>query len=51
MIEELRNLGPWVVGIDEAGRGPAIGPMVYGIAAFPVKEESNFKKYGINDSK
>lgn len=51
MITELRGLGPWIAGIDEAGRGPAIGPMVYGIAAFPKSEENNFKNYGINDSK
>ena len=31
---------PWEAGIDEAGRGPVIGPMVYGILAWPISLKS-----------
>lgn len=41
----------WEAGVDEAGRGPVIGPMVYGICAWPVKLRDEIAKIGIDDSK
>ncbi len=40
-----------VCGIDEAGRGPVIGPMVMAGAAFDEKGESKLRSLNIKDSK
>lgn len=37
--------------MDEAGRGPVLGPMVYGIAYCLSEYEESFKKKGFDDSK
>ena len=43
------------IGIDEAGRGPVLGPMVYACAFWPAEPEGLAKemkaKYGFADSK
>lgn len=40
-----------MMGIDEAGRGPVLGPMVYAAAFYPVEEEEIMKEKNFADSK
>lgn len=40
-----------ISGIDEAGRGPVLGPMVISIFSFEKEKESEILSYGVKDSK
>lgn len=41
----------WEIGIDEAGRGPVLGSMVYGACFWPVKLRKDLAAIGFTDSK
>lgn len=41
----------WLVGVDEAGRGPLAGPVSVGVIVAPLNFKPVFKKYAVKDSK
>ncbi|GAA5873631.1 hypothetical protein JCM3774_004996 [Rhodotorula dairenensis] len=43
--------GEWMLGVDEAGRGPALGPQVYGVAFCKLEYSDQLKQMGFADSK
>ena len=44
-------MGDMILGIDDAGRGPVIGPMILAGCLIDEETEKEFKKLGIKDSK
>ncbi len=44
-------MGKFVVGVDEAGRGPVIGPLVMCAFAIEKEREPELKELGVKDSK
>jgi ribonuclease H2 subunit A len=43
--------GPYILGVDEAGRGPVLGPLVYGIAYCPASWQEDLQQLGFAGKK
>ena len=41
----------WIIGVDEAGRGPVIGPLVVAALAIPPDDIEKLSKLQVKDSK
>jgi len=50
-IPDICKNEPCVLGVDEAGRGPVLGPMVYRICFCPISKNDDLKELGVDDSK
>lgn len=40
--------GPYILGVDEAGRGPVLGPLVYGVAYCPASFQESLDDMGFD---
>ncbi|EPQ54108.1 ribonuclease HII [Gloeophyllum trabeum ATCC 11539] len=43
--------GPYILGVDEAGRGPTLGPLVYGVAYCASSRKDDLEEMAFADSK
>lgn len=50
-VPQACKQSPCILGIDEAGRGPVLGPMTYAIAYYPQKSEEVLNTMKFADSK
>lgn len=50
-IEKSLSIDGLIVGTDEAGRGPWVGPVVAAAVCFPNLDTTDFLKQSLNDSK
>ena len=41
----------WIIGVDEAGRGPVIGPLVVAALSIPAEDEEKLRQQNVKDSK